>query len=174
MSVSIRDARELREDRDWIERAYREYLVDLAAGATGVFPALTVTGQDTGELLAPWFRDERTTPLLILHEGRPAGFAVVQRTTPLRSAPGAGYKLTEFFIQRASRGIGVGRAAATLIFDRFDGQWLVTESTRHRDAVAFWRKVIAGYTRGRFAERLADGEVRHSFRRPPHPAGPAG
>jgi len=170
MTVSIRDARRLPEDRDWIERAYGDYLEDLAAGSTGVFPALTVTGQGTEDLLAPWFRDERTTPLVILQDGRMAGFAVVQRITPGQAGPQSVHKLTEFFIRKESRRLGLGRAAAALIFDRFEGEWLVTETTRHRDAVAFWRKVIARYTRGRYRERAAGAEVQHSFRSAPHPS----
>lgn len=170
MSVSIRDARRLHGDREWIERAYRDYLEDLAAGSTGVFPALTVTGQATEELLAPWFRDDRTTPLVILHDGRAAGFALVQRTSPSASGRDASFRLTEFFIHRDHRRRGVGRAAAGLIFDRFEGEWLVTESTRHAGAIAFWRRVIAGYTRGRYRERMEDGDVRHGFRSLPNPS----
>ena len=173
MSVSIRDARHAREDRAWIERAYRDYLDDLAAGGTGVFPALTVTGQGTSDLLGPWFRDERSAPFVILRENRPAGFALVQQTTPSGRGPTAAFRLTEFFIQADSRGLGLGRAAATLLFDRFDGEWLVTESTGHHGAVAFWRRVIAGYTRGRYRERMANGEVQHRFRSQPRPASPA-
>jgi predicted acetyltransferase len=167
MAVSIRDARRLPEDRDWIERTYWDYLDDLAAGSTGVFPALTVTGQGTVDLLAPWFRDERVTPLVILQDGRAAGFAVVQRTTIARAGPGACHKLTEFFIREQSRRLGLGRAAATLIFDRFEGDWIVTETLRHRGAVAFWRRVIAGYTGGRYRERSSSYEVQHSFRSGP-------
>lgn len=163
MAVSIRDARHSREDREWIERVYREYLDDLAAGGTGVFPALTVTGQGTHDLLASWFRDERATPFAILREGRPAGFALVKRTAQSPTGPAPAFHLAEFFIQLPMRRLGLGREAARLLFDRFEGDWLVTESTRHREAVAFWRSVIGAYTRGRFRERLESGEVRHTF-----------
>jgi len=167
MSVSIRDARRLPEDRDWIVRAYADYRDDRAAGSTGVCPALRVTGQGTGDLLAPLFRDERVTPLVILQDGRVAGFAVVQRTTIARSGPAACFKLTEFFIREESRRLGLGRAAATLIFDRFEGDWIVTETLRHRGAVAFWRRVIAGYTGGHYREHSSSGEVQHSFKSGP-------
>ena len=58
---------------------------------------------------------------------------------------------------------GLGREAALLLFTRFEGRWLVTESTRDRAAVAFWRSVIGAYTRGRYRERTAGGEVEHTF-----------
>jgi predicted acetyltransferase len=63
----------------------------------------------------------------------------------------------------------VGREAAQLIFTRFGGRWLVVEQARNGGAVEFWRRVITSYTRGRFQERTAGGEVRQSFdsTRPP-------
>ena len=44
MPISIREAKASPQDREWIEQAYGEYLADLAADQTGVFPSLTVTG----------------------------------------------------------------------------------------------------------------------------------
>jgi predicted acetyltransferase len=163
MAVSIRDARRSREDREWIERVYREYLVDLAAGGTGVFPALAVTGQATQELLGTWFRDDKSVPFVILRGAEPAGFALVQRTSAAPHGPQAAHRLTEFFIRRPFRRRGLGREAAMLLFRRFEGQWLVSESMRNRDAVAFWRNVIGGYTHGRYRERQAGGEIQHTF-----------
>jgi len=163
MTASIRDARESPPDRQWIERAYRDYLEDLSAGKTGVFPALTVTGQGTDELILPWFRDDRATPFVILNDGRPAGFALVERMAGAGPARVQRFRLTEFFIQRPHRRRGLGRATAQLLFDRFPGEWTVAEPARHAGSVAFWRKVIAGYTAGRYRERLANGEVVHSF-----------
>jgi predicted acetyltransferase len=163
MAVSIRDARRSDEDRHWIERAYSEYLDDLGAGGTGVFPALGVTGQDARDLLGSWFRDPRSTPFVLLYEGRPAGFALVQQTSIPGSGPLATFRLTEFFVSRPMRRLGVGREAARLLFNRFQGQWLVPESTRHRQAVEFWRRVIRDYTRGRYRERLMGDELQHTF-----------
>lgn len=173
MAVSIRDARTSGEDRRWIERAYREYLDDIAHGATGVFPALMVTGQASQDLLGPWFQDQRSMPFLILREGEPAGFALVQRTSAVRDGPQAEYRLTEFFVARRLRRLGLGREAAQLLFARFEGRWLVTESTGHAGAIAFWRHVIGAYTRGRYRERLAGGEVQHLFESTRRPAGPS-
>lgn len=163
MAVSIRDARRSREDRRWIERAYREYLDDLAAGGTGVFPALDVTGAGPEDLLGGWFRDEKSTPFVILRGGEPGGFAMVQRTSAAPQGPQAAYRLAEFFICQPYRRRGLGREAAELIFSRFDGQWLVTESASNREAIAFWRNVISGYTRGRYREQRGVGEVQHRF-----------
>lgn len=164
MAVTIRDARDSRQDRDWIASVYREYLADLSAGGTGMFPALDEAGYRDTDVLAVWFRDERATPILILRSGLPAGFALVERALPRAGDPGrSGYRLSEFFVREPFRRLGVGREAAQLIFTRFAGQWVVVEQTRNTGAVQFWRRVIARYTHGRFEERQGGGEVRHTF-----------
>ncbi len=166
ITVTLRDARESRPDRDWIERAYLEYIRDLSDGQTGVFPALTVTGQASNELLLPWFRDPNAMPLVILGDREPVGFALVEHAAA--AAGRAGFRLTDFFVRSESRRRGIGRAAANLIFDRFPGDWTVSEPMRHAGSVAFWRRVIGSYTRGKYRERLSDGDVVHSFSsRPP-------
>ena len=66
-------------DRDWIEETYGEYLADLTADTTGVFPSLTVTGQSVTEIIQGWFHDDRCTAFIVLREQEPVGFAVVQR-----------------------------------------------------------------------------------------------
>ena len=168
MTVSLRDARHSPADRAWIARVYPEYLDELAvlsANTTGVFPINGDYGLRTPELLARWFRDDRTHPLTILQSGQPVGFALVAR--PLLAAvaePTPVHELAEFFIRAAFRRRGVGAVAATLIFRRFAGEWRVREAQRNQSAVVFWRRVIADYTQGRDTERLVDGEVRHTFR----------
>lgn len=164
MTVTIRDAKPLRQDRLWIASVYREYLGDLSSGNTGVFPALTETGYRDDDILDIWFRDERATPLVILHAGTPAGFALVERSLPRVAVhEPRNYRLSEFFVRQPFRRRGVGREAAQLIFTRFAGRWLVVEQARNDGAVEFWRRVITKYTHGRFQERLGGGEVRHSF-----------
>jgi predicted acetyltransferase len=76
--------------------------------------------------------------------------------------------MSEFFVRKPYRRAGVGSHAATLIFDRFSGDWEVVEYQRNPGSVAFWRKVVASYARGHFSERSRHGEVRQRFHsRPP-------
>ncbi len=167
MSVTLRDARALAEDRGWIQAVYPEYIEELAEvsrSGTGVFPITGEHGPREAELLARWFRDDRSHPLLILEAGRPAGFALVSR--PLVAPPMgsvAGFRMAEFFIRSAFRRRGIGRVAAGLIFSRFAGQWEVREATTNADAVNFWRRTVMQYTRGDYEERVRDGEVRQRF-----------
>jgi predicted acetyltransferase len=71
--------------------------------------------------------------------------------------------MAEFFVLGTHRRRGIGRAAAELIFSRFAGRWEVAEALANTDAVGFWRRVVTAYTRGRYDERVADGEVRQRF-----------
>ena len=166
MAVSLRDANRASEDQRWIQHVYPEYideLSDLTASSTGVFPLYGEHGPRDAELFARWFRDKNSHPLLILEADRPVGFALVSR--PLM-APAGGtpqYRLADFFIRRNFRRRGIGRVAATLIFSRFAGRWLVTETAGNTEAIHFWRIVLASYTGGSYEERASDGEVRQHF-----------
>ena len=63
MSVSIRDARSVPEDREWIRGMYRDYLVELSASKTGLFPVLGEWKDRENEFLAGWFSDAGAHPL---------------------------------------------------------------------------------------------------------------
>lgn len=167
MSVTLRDAKRSDEDQLWIKSVYPEYLDELAEvshSGTGVFPVLGEHGARHAELLARWFRDDRSHPLLILDAGRAAGFALVAR--PLAGTvtdTTAEYRMAEFYIRRSHRRRGIGRVAASLIFSRFAGRWEIVEATANDNAVRFWRRTVMDYTRGRYDERVRDGEVRQRF-----------
>jgi len=171
MFVSIRDARGSKEDRRWIQESYKEYLDDLTRinQNTGMFPAFRLQGDALFEfgdrepdMMARWFADDSSYPLVILRDQQPQGFALVSR--PMMQRATVDYRLAEFFIARQARRRGIGREAAELIFNRFDGRWEVVEFLRNQVAVAFWRNIVAQYTHGRFQESVRQGEVRHTFR----------
>jgi len=163
MPISIREAKTSQQDRDWIEQAYGEYLADLGADHTGVFPSLTVTGQSIAELVQGWFRDERSVPFVILREDQPAGFALVQRELAAADDRKRHYRLSEFFVRQPFRRRGIGRGAAMLLFLRFTGEWTIVEQARNPGAISFWRRVVSEYTNGQFIERHSHGEVAHQF-----------
>jgi predicted acetyltransferase len=166
VAVSIRDAKGSPSDRGWIQSVYRDYLNDLASLNTGLFPVLGEFGHREPDLLARWFADDRSHPLIILKSDQPAGFALVVRPQPQNNPrqPQIDYRMSEFFVAPPHRRLGVGQDAATLIFNRFAGQWEVTEYLRNPGAVGFWRRVISHYTGGKYSERIVDGEVRQVFR----------
>ena len=167
MSVTLRDAKRSEEDQLWIQSIYPEYLDELAEvshSGTGVFPVLGEHGARHAELLARWFRDDRSHPILILDAGRAVGFALVARPLAGPPAPDAAeHRMAEFFVRRSHRRRGIGRVAASLIFSRFAGRWEIIEATANDNAVRFWRRTVMEYTRGRYDERVRDGEVRQRF-----------
>jgi predicted acetyltransferase len=165
VAVSLRDAKGSLDDRRWVRSVYRDYLNDLASLNTGIFPVLGEFGHREPDLLARWFADDRSHPLIILKSDQPAGFALVVRPQPAPAPqPQIDFRMSEFFVLAKHRRLGVGQDAATLIFSRFAGQWEVTEYLRNAGAVGFWRRVISAYTQGRYSERIVDGEVRQVFR----------
>jgi len=169
MSVSIRDARNSAVDRQYIQTAFADYLDDLTRVSmnTGMFPAFTASDGEFGdrqpEMMARWFADDSSHPLVILRNEQPVGFALVSRPMMKRTAS-ADHRLAEFFVAKAARRLGIGRDAAELIFNRFSGVWEITEMMRNQPAVAFWRDVVGGYTNGDFRESIKQGEVHHLFK----------
>ncbi len=163
MTVSVRDARRSKTDRAWIESVYRDYLDDLAPLNTGIFPALGEVGHSESDQLTRWFGDATVSPLLILRGEQPVGFAMVAKGEVRPGRPPIDYRMAEFFIARAFRRLGVGKLAVELILNRFAGRWEILEYQRNPGAVSFWRRVVAGYTKGRYQERISNGEVRQVF-----------
>jgi predicted acetyltransferase len=162
--VSIRDVKTSKQDRQWIQRVYGEYLESLADLNTGVFSVIGAANPHQDEIFANWFSNDQAHPLLILKGREPVGFALVTRPRiPAAGEKSANYRMSEFFIRKQYRRAGIGRNASTLIFDRFAGDWEIVEYLRHPGSVAFWRNVVAGYCKGRYTERSHDGEVQHRF-----------
>ncbi|TLZ34537.1 MAG: GNAT family N-acetyltransferase [Gammaproteobacteria bacterium] len=161
-TVSVRDARAMPADRLWIQGVYREYLDDLNPG-TGLFPKLREVGHREPDLIAHWFGDPNTFPLVILRGSEPVGFARVLRVVQGAGQPRTDYRMAEFFVTRARRRLGIGQKAVQLILSRFAGRWEITEYLRNASAVSFWRRVVGAYTRGSYQERVVNGEVRQVF-----------
>jgi predicted acetyltransferase len=166
VTVTLRDARDSAADRDWIRAVYRDYLSELSASKSGLFPALGEWPSREDEFLAAWFNDSSAHPFVILASGARAGFALVARPPdfPRRTAD---YRMAEFFVIASARRRGVGAGAAELLFSRFSGDWEVLEDEYNRAALGFWRRVIARQTQGRYTESRIAGEVCHRFRTDP-------
>ena len=169
MLVSIRDVRHSKPDRLWIQSVYGEYLESLSDLNTGFFSVLSAGTGYAEEIFANWFSNDQSHPLLILRGSDAVGFALVTRPRiPVAGEKSADYRMSEFFVRRQHQRAGIGRDAATLIFDRFAGEWEILEYQRNPGSVAFWRHVVACYCTGRFTERLRNGEIQQRFKsRPP-------
>ncbi len=127
---------------DWSE------LVPLDVGDDGRFEAIAIE---------PWWSDDWRHPCLVRVAGSLAGFAIIQERSRLTGASGV-FDMAEFFVMRRYRRQGVGYAAAFAAFDRFKGPWEIRQRDKNPAATAFWRRVIADYTGGRYEEsRPASG-----------------
>ncbi len=71
---------------------------------------------------------------LIKVDARWAGFALVRTLPP--------HDMTEFFVMRKYRRLGVGREVARQVFERFPGEWQVRQMASNPAATTFWRAVI--------------------------------
>jgi len=164
LPVNIRDCRHSKKDRQWIQDVYGEYMDALADLNTGLFSVLGAGNPREDEIFANWFANDQSHPLVILKESEAVGFALVTRPRiPLAGEPSANYHMSEFFVRKPYRRLGIGRDAATLIFDRFAGEWEIVEYLRNPGAVTFWRRVLSVYSQGHFTERSRHGEVRQRF-----------
>jgi predicted acetyltransferase len=109
-----------------------------------------------------WSEPNTHFAFLIRFRARLAGFALVTRGSPASDDPEA-LDLAEFFVLRSQRRSGVGRGAASLLWDRLPGHWLVRVSTANHAALPFWETTIREYTQGSFSETEHPGRL-HVFR----------
>ena len=93
MTVSVRDTRQSRPDRRWIETVYRDYLNDLAPLGTGVFPVLGEIGHREPDQLASWFADSSAQILTILQNDQPVGFAMARIAHAMTGQPLADFSM---------------------------------------------------------------------------------
>ncbi len=129
---------------------------------TGIFPVAGEFGEREPELLARWFADDSSHPLIILKDDKPVGFALVSRP-PRHQRDAIDFRLAEFFVAADQRRLGIGKEAAVLIFNRFAGTWEINEFQYNTAAIRFWRSVVSDYTKGRFREVRTHGEVKQVF-----------
>ncbi len=165
MLISIRDCRHSKKDRQWIQSIHGEYIDSLADLKTGLFSVIGTDSAREDEIFSNWFSSDQSHPLVILKGADPVGFALVTRPRiPSAGEPAADYRMSEFFVRKQHRRVGMGRDAATLIFDRFAGEWEIVEYQRNPGAVTFWRRVLTCYCPGGYTERSRHGEVRQRFK----------
>lgn len=119
------------------------YIHDLSAVFTQV--RLGEDGRFGYASLAAYLEGEPGRRAFVLRvDGRVAGFALARRGSPAVPEPEV-WDVAEFFVLRAYRGGGVGRAAALALWERLGGAWTVRVANKNVPALAFWRRVVASY-----------------------------
>jgi predicted acetyltransferase len=84
-------------------------------------------------------------PYLIYVNDEIAGFAFVIDECPLTERKPCWF-MAEFFVLKAYRRTGVGRAALDAIVARHPGDWHIAIPIENQPAQAFWGRVLSTYT----------------------------
>jgi len=89
-------------------------------------------------------------PFMAMANGHHAGFALVNRAVRSGSE---GWWMDQFFILKKYRRQGLGGQLARSVWTALPGRWEVGQMPLNHAAQAFWRRLVADYTAGRFEER---------------------
>ncbi|HEY8458047.1 MAG TPA: GNAT family N-acetyltransferase [Actinopolymorphaceae bacterium] len=103
-----------------------------------------------------YFVEPSRQALFIVADDAIAGFALMRRL------PTKVNQVAEFFVLKAHRRKGVGRAAATKLFRRFPGRWQLEFDHTNAPAGRFWPGVVAEVASGPVESReLVPPEVEY-------------
>jgi predicted acetyltransferase len=145
-TIEIRPA--LAADETCIDNLMQLYAYD----ASEWYPIeLDENGRYKFRPVARFWTETNQHPFLIFIDSKLAGFAVVDgEVVDAQSQWNMGY----FFVARRFRGKGVGKHVAQKLFAQFRGRWELYQLVANTNAIAFWRKTIAGFASAKIEERL--------------------
>jgi len=107
-----------------------------------------------------WISVENRFPYFLKVDGKNVGFVLVRY---IDSIDISYFSITEFFIMKKYRRLGLGKHAAKIVFDMHRGRWEVSQLGRNFPAQQFWNNVITEYTSGRFSNRTDSGKYIQEF-----------
>ncbi len=96
-------------------------------------------------------------PFFIEVNGNLAGFVLVNDFCYL-CKPDEARSISEFFVMKKYRRIGVGEAAARKVFDMFPGKWEIVQHPENKPSMEFWEKIVSELSRGQFRKLEAETE----------------
>ena len=132
------------QERPILERMLQLYKHDFSefAAIDSPYGELEPDGRFAYPNLASYWEEEKDqVPLLTRVNGRLAGFALLNRWSPL-DLP-TDHAMAEFFILRKYRRAGIGTTAAREIITLFPGAWVIAVADYNRPALAFWRSALS-------------------------------
>ena len=114
---------------------------------------VTLGGRFIEDDLEGCWTDGGRDPYLFRQNDEWVGLAIVDHNETSRyTGDSDTINIAEFFVMGAYRRQGIGRAAATNLFERYSGQWEVFQHSQNAEAPMFWRRVIQAYTDGNYRE----------------------
>ncbi|HEV8482329.1 MAG TPA: GNAT family N-acetyltransferase [Blastocatellia bacterium] len=129
--------------------------IDLKLGADGRFGY---------KPLPLYWKESNRYPFLIMANGHFAGFVLVRRGSEISNDADV-WDVTEFFIVRGFRRLGIGMRAAQETWKKFSGKWEVRVIDRNQKAKDFWGRAITEFL-GKTIEPIPldkNGEGWHVF-----------
>lgn len=106
------------------------------------------------EYLDNYFTENERYAFFIKVEGKYAGFVMLNKYCFVLKDENA-RAVSEFFILRKYRRLGIGRKAAKYVFDMFPSKWELRQHENNDAARIFWEKVIGEYTGGKYEKVVA-------------------
>ncbi|MCL2404699.1 MAG: GNAT family N-acetyltransferase [Defluviitaleaceae bacterium] len=98
-----------------------------------------------------WNEDDRY-PYIVKVNGNLAGFSLIRTLghEPLT------FSISEFFVMKKYRNIGIGAAMSTKMFELHKGKWIINTPIKNITAQHFWRKAAKNASLGVYDEYLID------------------
>ena len=92
-----------------------------------------------------YWTEETRFPYLIYVNKKIAGFVLVQKGSPISDNTTV-WDISEFFVMKKYKQLGVGTAAALKIWEEFKGPWQVRVLAGNQNACSFWPHAIKKFT----------------------------
>jgi predicted acetyltransferase len=110
--------------------------------------------------LEEYWKEENKFPYVLKKDEKYIGFILVRF---IESEERNYFSIAEFFVMKKYRLEGIGKSAASEIFNLHKGQWEVYQKENNKPAQVFWVKTISDYTKGKFNERSENGKRIQTF-----------
>ncbi len=148
---------------DQKERHAFEELMDAYLGELSKYreTSMGATNATSYKFLPLYWSEKDRFPLFIQWEEKLVGFALVRR---LPSDDAQLMQLAEFFVLSEHRRKGIGKAAASMLFQRFPGKWELQVYRRNIVAELFWKSCIPEYASRSFMVEEIDSDDRRKKR----------
>ena len=138
MNVEVRQAG---EEQNQIEELLNDYLAELSQHREICVGA---TSAAEYRYLKDYWSDSSRFPFTLWANSELVGFAFVRRTEDDQAPV---FQVAEFFVKPKYRRCGIGRAAATNIWQRFPGRWELQVMSRMTPLCSFGNDALASKRR---------------------------
>ena len=97
-----------------------------------------------------WQEGAKRWAYFIKADEKLAGFAMIVSDYRYLDDRESDYLMSDFFVMYKYRKAGVGKFAATELFDKFKGIWELNTVKVNTASVAFWTRVVGDYTNNKY------------------------